>query len=107
MTRVTVAFLLDGQTVCIHDYLEIKPENKERIAAQVQAGKLAIGPWYTLPDLFPIAGECLVRNLNKGIRFAKDLGGHQSNRLSHLWMGANRPISADVSKPRNRLCRRG
>ena len=69
-------FLLDGQTVCIQDYLEIKPENKERIAAQVQAGKLAIGPWYTLPDLFPIAGECLVRNLNKGIRFAKDLGGH-------------------------------
>lgn len=38
-------FLLDGQTVCIQDYLEIKPENKERIAAQVQAGKLAIGPW--------------------------------------------------------------
>jgi mannosylglycerate hydrolase len=67
-------FLLDGQTVCIEDYLEIKPQNRDRIAAQVKAGKLAIGPWYTLPDLFPIAGECLVRNLNKGIRFAEELG---------------------------------
>ena len=69
-------FLLDGQTVCIEDYLEIKPQNRDRIAAQVKAGKLAIGPWYTLPDLFPIAGECLVRNLNKGIRFAEELGTH-------------------------------
>ncbi|MFW2480866.1 MAG: alpha-mannosidase [Lentimonas sp.] len=69
-------FLLDGQTVCIDDYLEIKPENNERIATQVKAGKLAIGPWYTLPDLFPIAGECFVRNLNKGIRFAEELGGY-------------------------------
>jgi hypothetical protein len=69
-------FLLDGQTVCIDDYLEIKPQNRDRIAAQVKAGKLAIGPWYTLPDLYPIAGECLVRNLNKGIRFAEELGGY-------------------------------
>lgn len=69
-------FLLDGQTVCIEDYLEIRPENRERIATQVKAGKLAVGPWYTLPDLYPIAGECLVRNLNKGIRFAKELGGY-------------------------------
>lgn len=70
------SFLLDGQTVCIEDYLEIKPENRARIVAQVKAGRLAIGPWYTLPDLFPIAGECLVRNLNRGIRLAADLGGH-------------------------------
>ncbi|QHI69717.1 alpha-mannosidase [Tichowtungia aerotolerans] len=69
-------FLLDGQTVCIADYLEMRPEKRERIAAQVKAGKLAIGPWYTLPDLFPIAGECLVRNLLKGIRFAEELGGY-------------------------------
>ncbi|MEM9026086.1 MAG: glycoside hydrolase family 38 C-terminal domain-containing protein, partial [Verrucomicrobiota bacterium] len=69
-------FLLDGQTVCIDDYLEMKPEAKERIAAQVKAGRLAVGPWYTLPDLFPIAGECLVRNLNKGMRFAEELGGY-------------------------------
>ncbi|MEO0509542.1 MAG: glycoside hydrolase family 38 C-terminal domain-containing protein [Verrucomicrobiota bacterium] len=69
-------FLLDGQTVCLDDYLEIKPENRERIAAQVKSGKLVIGPWYTLPDLFPIAGECLIRNLNRGMRFAEEFGGY-------------------------------
>ncbi len=70
------SFLLDGQTVCLDDYLEIRPENRDRIAALVKAGKLAVGPWYTLPDLFPISGECLVRNLQTGIRFAEELGGY-------------------------------
>ena len=70
------SFLLDGQTVCLDDYLEIRPELRERIAGLVKDGKLIIGPWYTLPDLFPIAGECLIRNLNKGIRFAEELGGY-------------------------------
>ncbi|VGO19514.1 alpha-mannosidase [Pontiella sulfatireligans] len=70
------SFLMDGQTVCLDDYLEIRPENRDRIAALVKAGKLAVGPWYTLPDLFPIAGECLVRNLQTGIRFAEELGGY-------------------------------
>ncbi len=70
------SFLLDGQTVCIDDYLEIRPERLDRIAALVKAGKLVIGPWYTLPDLFPISGECLVRNLQTGIRFAEKLGGY-------------------------------
>lgn len=69
-------FLLDGQTVCISDYLEMRPENRGRIAAQVQAGRLVIGPWFTLPDLFPISGECLVRNLQRGIQFAEELGGY-------------------------------
>jgi len=70
------SFLLDGQTVCIDDYLEIRPERRDRIAALVKAGKLVVGPWYTLPDLFPISGECLVRNLQTGIRFAEELGGY-------------------------------
>lgn len=69
-------FLLDGQTVCLEDYLEVRPENRERIANQVRAGRLWIGPWYSLPDLFPVAGECLLRNLLKGIRYAAEFGGH-------------------------------
>lgn len=69
-------FLLDGQTVCLQDYLEIRPENRERIKRQVESGRLWIGPWYTLPDLFPVAGESLVRNLLKGIRYAAEFGGH-------------------------------
>ena len=69
-------FVLDGQSVIIEDYLEIRPEHEDRIRAAVKAGRLSIGPWYTLPDLFPVDGECLVRNLLHGIRFCRRFGGH-------------------------------
>lgn len=68
-------FLMDGQTAPIDDYLEVKPENKERLEGYIKDGRIAIGPWYTLPDLYPLDGECLVRNLLKGIRAAEKHGG--------------------------------
>lgn len=68
-------FLLDGQTAPIDDYLEVKPENKERVKSYIREGRIAVGPWYTLPDLYPLDGECLVRNLLKGNRAAEKLGG--------------------------------
>lgn len=69
-------FVLDGQCVAVEDYLEIRPEREQRIRRQVAARRLSIGPWYTLPDLYPVAGECLVRNLLKGTRLAKRYGGY-------------------------------
>ncbi len=69
-------FVTDGQCVLIEDYLEIFPEDEKRIRAQVEAGRLKIGPWYTLPDLYPLDGECLMRNLLKGIRMSDAYGGH-------------------------------
>lgn len=69
------AFLLDGQTVAVEDYLEVRPENYEKIKEYIRTGRINVGPWYTLPDLYPVDGECLVRNLLKGTRLAKKLGG--------------------------------
>lgn len=69
-------FVLDGQSVIIEDYLEVRPKDTERVCKYIKEGRLAIGPWYTLPDLYPIDGECLVRNLLKGIRYSDSLGGH-------------------------------
>ena len=69
-------FVLDGQSVAIEDYLDVRPENEARVAEQVRSGRLAIGPWYTLPDLYPVDGECLVRNLLKGVRLCARYGGH-------------------------------
>ena len=34
------SFMLDGQTVQLQDYLEVRPENLNRLREQVQAGKL-------------------------------------------------------------------
>lgn len=67
-------FLLDGQAAPIDDYLDVKPENKEKVEKYIKDGRIAVGPWYTLPDLYPLDGECLVRNLLKGIRAAEAHG---------------------------------
>jgi alpha-mannosidase len=68
------AFYLDSQTVILEDYLEVRPENEARIRALVEAGRLQIGPWYTLPDEWGCPGEALVRNLLIGHRVAKRFG---------------------------------
>lgn len=67
-------FLMDGQTVMVEDYLEMRPENREKVEGYIKSGKIDVGPWYTLPDLYPVCGESLVRNLLKGDRVAKKLG---------------------------------
>ena len=69
------SFELDGQTVVLEDYLEVKPENEERIRKLVEQGRLNIGPWYVLPDEFIVGGEALVRNLLMGNRTAQRWGG--------------------------------
>ncbi|HLW46355.1 MAG TPA: glycoside hydrolase family 38 C-terminal domain-containing protein [bacterium] len=67
-------FLLDGQTAALEDYLEVRPERAERVAAQVRAGRLGIGPWFTLPDELAVSGEALIRNLMLGHRVASRFG---------------------------------
>ncbi|HUH17048.1 MAG TPA: glycoside hydrolase family 38 C-terminal domain-containing protein [Methylomirabilota bacterium] len=69
------AFTLDGQLATIDDYLEIRPEQAERIAGHVGSGRLAIGPWQILMDEFLVSGETLVRNLEMGWARAEDFGG--------------------------------
>ncbi len=68
------AFLLDSQTVILEDYLEIRPEYGARIQQLVEADRLQIGPWYTLPDEWGCPGEALVRNLLIGHRVGHRFG---------------------------------
>lgn len=67
-------FHLDGQIVMIHDYLEIRPENRERLLSHVNAGRMPAGPWYVLPDEWLVSGEALIRNLQIGMLGARRLG---------------------------------
>jgi len=48
-------------------------ENREKVCRFVRVGRITSVPWYTLPDLNPVDGECLVRNLLKGIRVSREL----------------------------------
>lgn len=66
-------FLLDGQTVVLRDYLEVRPENRERLLAYLRSGRIQSGPWYILPDEFLVSGESHIRNLWLGIRTAGEL----------------------------------
>jgi mannosylglycerate hydrolase len=68
------AFTLDGQAVVLEDYLEIRPERADRLRALVRAGRVAIGPWYTLPDEYLVGQEALVRNLLAGRRACAPFG---------------------------------
>ena len=71
-------YVLDGQTAVLEDYFAIKPENKDRIKALVQDGKLIIGPWYSQTDSIIVNGESITRNLLYGIKDCKEFGPHMS-----------------------------
>src|SRR3984893_7332674 len=73
---------MDGQTVVIDDYLEIRPEARTRLERAVRDGQIQVGPWYTLPDEFLVSGETLVRDLQRGIASADVHGG--SMRVGYL-----------------------
>ena len=68
-------FTFDGQIIAINDYLEIRPEQEQKIKKLVEEGKLFIGPWYTQPNGFMVSGESLIRNLIFGQREGEKLGG--------------------------------
>jgi len=60
------SFLLDGQSVLVEDYLEVRPDRWTALDAMLAAGRLQCGPWYVLADEQIPAGESLVRNLLLG-----------------------------------------
>ena len=75
-------FMLDGQTVVLEDYLEIRPEREAKLRELVESGKVAVGPWYVLPDEFLVSGESMVRNLQIGMGIARRFG--RSMELGYL-----------------------
>jgi alpha-mannosidase len=68
------SFTLDGQAIVLEDYLEVRPENEQRLRALLAAGRLEVGPSYVLPDEILVGGESLVRNLLLGRRVCRGFG---------------------------------
>jgi len=67
-------FLLDGQAIALEDYLAVRPERRDEIAARLRDGSLEAGPWYVLADELIPTGESLVRNLLAGRDVLRSLG---------------------------------
>lgn len=70
-----LCFTLDGQTVVVDDYLDLRPDAEPALRALIETGRIATGPWKTLPDEFLVSGETLIRNLSAGVRRGNALGG--------------------------------
>jgi alpha-mannosidase len=67
-------FHLDGQMALVDDYLELRPDRVPALRRAAEAGRISLGPWYTLPDEHLVSGESLFRNLEMGLARARQLG---------------------------------
>ncbi|MCR6109477.1 alpha-mannosidase [Bacillus sp. A301a_S52] len=68
------SFHLDGQTIMVDDYLEVRPEKEVEVKKYIREGRLIIGPWYILQDAFLTSSEANVRNLLYGMKTTKAFG---------------------------------
>ncbi|MHA3963890.1 MAG: glycoside hydrolase family 38 N-terminal domain-containing protein [Candidatus Thorarchaeota archaeon SMTZ1-45] len=66
-------FMLDGQTVVLEDYFEIRDERRDELLQQIRNGKITVGPWYLLPDQWLVGGESLIRNIEFSHNLAMQL----------------------------------
>jgi mannosylglycerate hydrolase len=67
-------FMLDGQTIVLDDYLTLRPEMEPVLRRHIQKGRILIGPWHILPDMFLVGPESHVRNLLQGDQTARKFG---------------------------------
>jgi alpha-mannosidase len=67
-------FMLDGQTIVLEDYLQIRPENESKLKQYILNDRIQIGPWYILPDEFLVSPEATIRNLLIGREICKQYG---------------------------------
>src|SRR5512138_2786487 len=82
-------FMLDGQTIVLDDYLRMRPEAEPVLRRYVQDGRILIGPWHVLPDMFLVGPEAHVRNLLEGDRQARRFGhkmriGYMPDSFGHI-----------------------
>lgn len=71
-------FHLDGQTIVLDDYLQVRPENRSIIKQLTSSGKLQVGPFYILQDDFLISNESNARDMLIGHREAQKWTNHMA-----------------------------
>ena len=71
-------FMLDGQTIVLDDYLAMRPEKESILSKHIQKGRIIIGPWHILPDMFLVGPESHIRNLLQGDRTSRNFGPKMS-----------------------------
>lgn len=82
-------FMLDGQTIVLDDYLLMRPEAESTLTRLIRSGRVLIGPWHILPDMFLVSPEAHIRNLLAGDRNARRFGpkmniGYMPDSFGHI-----------------------
>ncbi|HEX7542043.1 MAG TPA: hypothetical protein VF352_07920, partial [Anaerolineales bacterium] len=82
-------FMLDGQTIVLDDYLQMRPEKESVLREHIRRGRVLIGPWHILPDMFLVGPEAHIRNLQQGDRTARKFGpkmmiGYMPDSFGHI-----------------------
>ncbi|MBE3118775.1 MAG: hypothetical protein IMZ50_08480 [Candidatus Atribacteria bacterium] len=82
-------FMLDGQTIVLDDYLTMRPEKEDILREHIRKGRIIIGPWHILPDMFLVGPEAHIRNLQQGDRTARKFGpkmmiGYMPDSFGHI-----------------------
>ena len=67
-------FMLDGQTIALDDYLAMRPKKEALLRKHIRNGRILIGPWHILPDMYLVGPELHIRNLLQGDRTARRFG---------------------------------
>ncbi|MCL2089339.1 MAG: hypothetical protein FWH14_07635 [Oscillospiraceae bacterium] len=80
-------FHFDSQTMPIQDYLEVFPEKADILKKHISEGRIAVGPWFNLPDEFCVGGEALIRNLLLGHKIGKEFGAVSKTGYSPFGWG--------------------
>lgn len=68
------SFYFDGQVCALLDYLKLRPEKEVLVRKFIKEKKLFIGPFYTLVDEFLVDRKVFIKNLEIGLKIAKDFG---------------------------------
>ncbi len=68
------SFYFDGQVCALLDYLELRPEKECLIRNLIKEKRLFIGPFFTLVDEFLTDGNVFRKNLEIGLKIARDFG---------------------------------
>jgi alpha-mannosidase len=82
-------FHLDGQTAMVDDYLAVRPDRDSAIRRLAAQGRLSLGPWFAQMDEFLVSGESHIRNLERGLARARELGsaleiGYMPDQFGHI-----------------------
>ncbi len=88
------SYFTDGQAVMVEDILNLKPEWKEKIAGFAAQGRLELGPFYVLTDMYMPSGESFFRNISYGVKLIRELGGKPGIPYAPDAFGHNQDLPA-------------